>query len=153
MDHCAFFDPLGIRLGSVYFNPPKSWIPHTWGGPGPWRPNVASVCLSETHNSTRNTCTASQVPSRQLSSAQQKRESSPRPQTAVGDFSEWGAAGDPYNPVARKHRRQYRGPGFRWRRASQVVVSPTFVELFQSKLGEPVPGALDSSGPWAATVR
>ena len=26
---------------------------------------------------------------------------------------------------------------------SQVVVSPTFVELFQSKLGEPVPGALE----------
>ena len=26
---------------------------------------------------------------------------------------------------------------------SQVVVSPTFVEIFQSKLGEPVPGALE----------
>ena len=58
---------------------------------------------------------------------------------------------------------------------SQVVVSPTFVELFQSKLGEPVPGALEqprsvggncevsgvgstacpgiSPDPWAATVR
>ena len=26
---------------------------------------------------------------------------------------------------------------------SQVVVSPTFVEPFQSRLGEPIPGALE----------
>ena len=38
---------------------------------------------------------------------------------------------------------QYRGPGFKCRRASKDVVSPTSVEHFQSKFGEPVPGALE----------